>query len=255
MSRKSFSSLLVNSFCCQVPARCSSWGGRRAGENKQKLSPRPEVGTIMATLPLGRGAVPTPLGHRLPQLCEVRGKLWKTFTSFSGSFFTSCRWFCGILKKKRQRSCRDWQTTANIPRWMNCLHTGRQAYRFTLGRVQPPCCFLTLSIQTPVAFSMHSPRPWVRHAQWLVRQCSDSDLATHSEVLRQYWGVRDSQYALDIYLSKYIASKSYSLTSWNSTDGSLFYHLYMVFSEISKTDSAWWPLLFQVPFHCPKLLI
>ena len=100
MSRKSFSSLLVNSFCCQVPARCSSWGGRRAGENKQKLSPRPAVGTIMATLPLGRGAVPTPLGHRLLQLCEVRGKLWKTFSSFSGSFFTSCRWLCGIKKKK-----------------------------------------------------------------------------------------------------------------------------------------------------------
>lgn len=102
MSRKSFSSLLVNSFCCQVPARCSSWGGRRAGENKQKLSPRPAVGTIMATLPLGRGAVPTPLGHRLLQLCEVRGKLWKTFSSFSGSFFTSCRWLCGIKKKKAE---------------------------------------------------------------------------------------------------------------------------------------------------------
>lgn len=46
MSCKSFSSLLVNSFCCQVPARCSSWGGWKAGENKQKLSPRPEVGAI-----------------------------------------------------------------------------------------------------------------------------------------------------------------------------------------------------------------
>ena len=66
---------------------------------------------------------------------------------------------------------------------MNCLHIGRQAYGFTLGTVQPPCCFLTLSIQTPVVFSMHSPRPWVLHAQWWVRQCSDSDLATHSEVL------------------------------------------------------------------------
>ena len=72
-------------------------------------------------------------------------------------------------KKKRQRSCRDWQTTANIPRWMNCRHVGRQAYGFTLGRGQPPRCFLTLSIQTPAAFSMHSLRPWVRPAQWLVR--------------------------------------------------------------------------------------
>lgn len=154
------------------------------------------------------------------------------------------------FKKKRQRSCRDWQTTANIPRWMNCRHVGRQAYRLTLGRVQPPRCFLTLSIQTPAAFGMHSPRPWVRPAQWLVRRCRDSDLATHSEVLIQYRGVRDSQYLLDKYLSKYIASKSYIMERYR-WEGACS----ITSTEISKTDSVWWPLLFQVPFHCPKLLI
>ena len=201
MSCKSFSSLLVNSFCCQVPARCSSWGGWKAGENKQKLSPRPEVGAIRQ--------------HSLlaDELCRPR---WdavchscvKSEESCGKHSPASVGHFSPVAdssvefkkkKKKKQRSCRDWQTTANIPRWMNCLHIGRQAYGFTLGTVQPPHCFLTLSIQTPVTFSMHSPRPWVLHAQWWVRQCSDSDLATHSEVLRQYQGGPDSQCVLDKY--------------------------------------------------------
>lgn len=79
---------------------------------------------------------------------------WDVFTSFSGSFFTSCRWLCGARREKAGGVQWLANYTQHPERVSRVSKLGARP-EFALGRAQPPLCFLTISSQDPTGWDVY----------------------------------------------------------------------------------------------------